>query len=640
MSRLINYRKKNKRNSNKKVTPVRCREIFKCKEKDCPAYKSKTFRCWLISGTHCRNEIQGKFLDKIEMCLGCKVFGLNADFNSMKHSLKVVQKQLNEFTKIISERDRELERMSMELAISLSEVFEALKKISSGDPTVRIDESSDIELIRKLKHIVNLTAEEINEIVDQSHEFAIALAEHFDILHRVSMGDLTARVSGSSQIELLESLKKITNEMIENISREITNRINAEEELKKAHDRLERRVEERTAELRIANERLRREIEERKRIEKELREAELRYRTVADFTHDWEYWEGPDGSLNYVSPACERITGYKPEDFISNPALIYDIIIPEDRELVNAHYHDARSQLGPHDLTFRIKRKDGEIRWIEHVCQPVSDNDGIFLGVRASNRDITRRKQAEAALRESEQLLIQAHKMEAVGRLAAGVAHEINNPLAIINEKAGLMKDLLELFGDVDRNKEKFIDFINVIIENVRRCQTITHRLLGFARRTDLTYEPTNLNDVIKEVMKFLEKEILFKNIRLSLNLKQDVPEILSDKGQIQQVLLNIVSNAIDAVEKGGFIEISSDIKDDDTLQISIKDNGHGIPRQILEHIFEPFFTTKEKGKGTGLGLSISYSIIRKLGGLISVESEVNKGTTFTIEIPRKAKHV
>ncbi|MEW6571871.1 MAG: ATP-binding protein [Nitrospirota bacterium] len=572
----------------------------------------------------------------MEMCLGCKAFKANTDIASMNASLKIVQKQFKEFTRIIGDRDKELEAMSMELAISLSEVFEALRKISSGDPTVRIIETSDIELIRKLKHIVNLTAQEINEIVDQSHEFAIALAEHFDVLHKVSKGNMNARVSGISRVELLESLKKVTNDMIENISREINKRKYAESALKKARDRLEQRVEERTAELRIANEKLRNEIEERRRVEEDLREAELRYRTVADFTHDWEYWETPDRKLRYVSPSCERITGLKPEEFIDDPGLIYEITIPEDREIWANHHHDAHHMTGPRGITFRIQRRDGEIRWVEHVCQPISDNQGQFLGVRASNRDITLRKRAEDALRDSEQLLLQAHKMQAIGRLAAGVAHEINNPLAIINEKAGLMLDLLELSGDMETNNDKFIGFIRVILENVKRCQAITHRLLGFSRRIDVAQQVMNLNEIVNEVMEFLEKEILFKNIHLVLNLKEDMPDVISDKGQLQQVLLNIVNNAIDAVEKGGLIKIATAVKDESTVLVSITDNGHGIPKNILKHIFEPFFTTKKKGKGTGLGLSISYGIIRKLGGTILVESEVNKGTTFTIEIPRK----
>jgi PAS domain S-box-containing protein len=617
-----------------------CWEVFQCKAKGCPAYKSKNLSCWLLPGTHCRNEIQGKVFEKMEMCLHCRVFKKNTDVASMKATLKMVDKQFKEFNRAIRERDSELENMSMELALSLSEVFEALKKISSGDPTVRIDETSAFELTRKLKHMVNLTSREITAIVNQSHEFAIVLAEHFDVLHRVSMGDMRARVSGKSKVELLESLKKVTNEMIQSISKEISKREKAETALRKAHDKLEHRVEERTTELRRMNEKMWNEIVERKRAEEELREAELRYRTVADFTHDWEYWETPDGRLSYVSPSCERITGYAAQDFIENPRLIYDITLKEDSDILLAHRHEAFRIPGPQSIEFRIRRKDGKICWLEHVCQPVTDTHGAFLGVRAGNRDITARKEVEAALRESEQLLIQGHKMEALGRLAAGIAHEINNPLAIINEKAGLMKDILEFANDLDPNKEKFLSLLSTIFESVTRCKTITHRLLGFSRRTDVSHAVINLNEAIQEVLGFLEKEILFRNINLELNLAQNLPNITSDKGQLEQVVLNILNNAIDVVEKGGRIEIISDVKDKNTVRVSIRDNGPGIPENILKHIFEPFFTTKAEGKGTGLGLSISYGIMQKLGGTILVQSEVNKGTTFILEIPQKAVEV
>ncbi|MBE9580876.1 MAG: hypothetical protein IMF18_04580, partial [Proteobacteria bacterium] len=179
---------------------VKCWEFFRCDEEECPVFKSKELNCWLIPGTHCRNEIQGKFMGKVEMCLECEPFRANIDVDSIEETLKVVNEQLTEVRHMVNERDRELEGTSMELALGLSEVFEALKKISSGDPEVRIPEASELELIVKLKHMVNLTAENLAEIVHLSHDFAIGLAEHFDTLHRVSTGDLTARVSGTSRV--------------------------------------------------------------------------------------------------------------------------------------------------------------------------------------------------------------------------------------------------------------------------------------------------------------------------------------------------------------------------------------------------------------------------------------------------------
>jgi signal transduction histidine kinase len=246
-------------------------------------------------------------------------------------------------------------------------------------------------------------------------------------------------------------------------------------------------------------------------------------------------------------------------------------------------------------------------------------------------------KEAVGKLYEKQAQLIAAEKLAILGTFAAGVAHEINNPLAIINEKAGLMKDILEMSEDC-KHKTRFLNLLDAIFESVNRCQRVTHRILGFARKTEVSIEIFDLNDLIKYLTVFLEKEIFYKNIRLELNLKENLPEVRSDKGQLQQVFLNIIKNAIDAVENGGLVAVSTDIKDENMVKVSIKDNGHGISGEDLKHMFEPFFTTKETGKGTGLGLSITYGIVKNLGGNILVESEVNKGTTFIVEIPTNSE--
>src|SRR4030042_5831220 len=168
--------------------------MFTCNDEGCPVYELKELRCWLISGTHCRQEIQGKFLEKMEMCLNCVIFEANMDVDAMKDTLQIVDKQFKEFRSAITARDEELENTSMELALGLSESFEALNKVATGDPRARISEVSANELIAKLKQTVNKTAEGIEAVVNQSHEFAIGLAEHFDFLNRVSRGDLNARI--------------------------------------------------------------------------------------------------------------------------------------------------------------------------------------------------------------------------------------------------------------------------------------------------------------------------------------------------------------------------------------------------------------------------------------------------------------
>ncbi len=229
------------------------------------------------------------------------------------------------------------------------------------------------------------------------------------------------------------------------------------------------------------------------------------------------------------------------------------------------------------------------------------------------------------------------HKLSSIGRLAAGVAHEINNPMAIINEKAGLMKDIIE-FSPEFPQRQKFMGLADAVLQSVQRCRSITHRLLGFARRMEVQVEVLDVNEVVRETLLFLEKESLYRNIDLQLHLSPDL-KIASDRGQLQQVFLNIINNAFGAVDHGGTITVSSWEKDLDTVAVAIQDNGCGISEENLKHIFEPFFTTK-RGNGTGLGLPITYGIVKKLGGSIDVQSKEGQGTTMTVYLPRKCKEM
>ncbi len=236
----------------------------------------------------------------------------------------------------------------------------------------------------------------------------------------------------------------------------------------------------------------------------------------------------------------------------------------------------------------------------------------------------------EAAFREVEH----SHKLSSIGRLAAGVAHEINNPMAIINEKAGLMEDLIR-HGAAFPEKDKFLGLIKAILQSVQRCRSITHRLLGFAKRMEVQIEVLDLNEVLTETVGFLEREAVYRNVAVEMRLQPNLPRIASDRGQLQQVFLNILNNALAAVDHGGSITISSWEKDADFDAVAIEDNGSGMSEDTLKHIFEPFFTTK-KGTGTGLGLPITYGIIKKLGGTIEVESKEGVGTKMTVILPKQ----
>ena len=228
-----------------------------------------------------------------------------------------------------------------------------------------------------------------------------------------------------------------------------------------------------------------------------------------------------------------------------------------------------------------------------------------------------------------------AQKLASIGRLAAGVAHEINNPLAIINEKAGLIKDLFSL-KPIYAEDGKLISLVDSVLSSVERCGIITKRLLNFARHMDISIQPINLEKLIQEVLSFLKKEAEYRSIGVSLEVSNDIPQFESDRGKLQQIFLNLINNAFAAMSDGGRLDIKARREDDNFVSVQIIDNGRGIPKEDLKRIFEPFFSTKSGKGGTGLGLSITYGLVQELGGKIEVHSEVGKGTTFTIYLPLK----
>jgi two-component system NtrC family sensor kinase len=227
------------------------------------------------------------------------------------------------------------------------------------------------------------------------------------------------------------------------------------------------------------------------------------------------------------------------------------------------------------------------------------------------------------------------NKLASIGRLAAGLAHEINNPLAVINEKVGLMRDLLERAPDFELG-ERFLQLTDSIRQTVERCSGITHRLLGFARRMDTQIEQFDLNQTVLEVYGFLEKEAFHRDIEVRFDLADDPLQIASDRGQLQQVFLNILNNAFEAVEDGGEVVVSSWDEGSGWVAVSIRDNGVGMSDETRRHVFEPFFSTR-KMAGTGLGLSITYGLVQKLGGRIDVASAAGQGSTFTVYLPTEA---
>jgi len=242
--------------------------------------------------------------------------------------------------------------------------------------------------------------------------------------------------------------------------------------------------------------------------------------------------------------------------------------------------------------------------------------------------------QSETRMKEMDAQLVQSDKLASLGKMAAGVAHEINNPLAVILQKTGWLQDLLdEEEFQKSANGEEFRTSVKKIEEHVERARKVVHNMLGYARRMEPRLEDVDVNQTINQTVDILENYARSNNIDIQTDLADNLPITAGDQAQLQQVILNLVNNAIDAIGKDGTISVKS-AREQSKIRVVIADTGPGIPESMQKKIFDPFFTTKSTGKGTGLGLWISYNIIEKMGGNLALQSKEGQGATFTITLP------
>ncbi|MEJ2032755.1 MAG: ATP-binding protein [Deltaproteobacteria bacterium] len=372
------------------------------------------------------------------------------------------------------------------------------------------------------------------------------------------------------------------------------------------------------------------------RSQRAVAESEEKFRIVSEFAHHFEWWIDEKNEIAFISPSCQRITGYSREDFLARPQLLFEIVHPDDRALIRKHILDPGE--GPaEDRTFRIITKEGQIRWLAHSCSHISI-DGKYLGKRGSNRDITDKKGLE------EQLL-QAKKMECLGHFAAGVAHDFNNILSSITTFAHLLED------EVENKNGQTKHYFNHMLVAAKLGRNMTSNLVAFGSRQIARPVPIRLNSLVKEVTDII-MTLLPEEIEFFCNLAEDERPVRADPHQVEQILINLCTNARDAMPQGGVLRIESrrldpgrsrpgqfgDIPAGSYMMVSVVDSGFGIPPSNMPHIFEPFFSTKERSQGTGLGLAIVNGIVRENGAFIDVLSEMGQGTTFGIFFPLLAE--
>jgi len=395
-----------------------------------------------------------------------------------------------------------------------------------------------------------------------------------------------------------------------------TERKQAQEALQRAHDELETRVEERTAELRKVNE--------------ELRRSEAKYKTLFDSAPN-SIFIMDQQTFSIIDVNATALESYRQSKDELSRVTFLDLLHERDKEL-----EDDLRKLTDHQCCFyprrRHIRKEGDPIYVNIVaCHAMHMGMDCLI---ATTTDITENVEKEAQL-------IQASKLASLGTLASGMAHELTQPLNVIQVASDFFLKKIKRGEEISKDELKTL--AEEIDGNVDRASKVIKHMRDFARQSDLTRVRVNVNEPIKDVFKVIGQQLRVHQIEVELDLDPDLPYIVADHNRLEQVFINLVTNAMYAMDDKGLrwkdekwkrlLKIKS-FSSDNQVVVTVSDTGKGIPTEIMDKIFEPFFTTREVGQGTGLGMSISYRIISDYGGTIDVESEVDKGTTFTLRFP------
>lgn len=413
-------------------------------------------------------------------------------------------------------------------------------------------------------------------------------------------------------------------------------RLRNEHIIRISRDELEIRIHERTKELQRLNTDLEAGMEERTKAEAEVRASQKRYQDLVA-SLDCVVFEADAESFRFtfVSPQCERLLGYTPEQWI-NQLTWRDLVHREDAESALVAWQQSVRTRTNSTLEFRATSASGSDVWLRQVTTVVPGQDNV-VRVRGVLLDMTERRSMELQLR-------QAQKLESIGRLAGGVAHDFNNILTVIQGHAAY----LLAFADTAEPIQDSLKQIHIATE---RAAQLTSQLLAFGRRQTMQIQVLDLSELVANVVQMLRR-ILGEDVVLNCQYASCATLIRADHGMIEQLLMNLAVNARDAMADGGELTIATSlvkIKEDHVADgvriaaggyacLTIKDTGSGISPEVLPRIFEPFFTTKEVGKGTGLGLAMAYGIVRQHQGWIKVNSEVGHGSTFEVYLPAAAE--
>ena len=406
--------------------------------------------------------------------------------------------------------------------------------------------------------------------------------------------------------------------------------------LARSRDQLELRVAERTAELTRSNENLLREIARHRQVEAELRLSEAYLAEAQRLSHTGSWaWSPPPGDIRYWSEECYRVQGFDPKGGQPPYEVFFQSIHPDDRARVAEVIDIAVREKKDFEFDYRIVHPGGEIRDARSVGHPVFSPSGEFVEYVGTIIDVTERKQAEKErerLREAQTDLAHASRMTTMGELTASLAHEVNQPItAVINGASTCVRWLSRNEPDV----AEALEAASGVVRNARRAADIVNRIRSISKKEDSKKHLANVNELIREIIALLRSEAGKHSVSIRTDLDPDLPWVIADSVQMQQVMMNLILNSIDAmkgVDRTRELAIRSQRVGNRQLMISVSDTGVGLPQDYIDRIFDAFFTTK--AHGIGLGLRISRTIVESHGGRLWATNNSPRGASFCFTLP------
>ncbi|MBI3815213.1 MAG: PAS domain S-box protein [Nitrospinae bacterium] len=516
---------------------------------------------------------RGNFEHRLSIETGDEIASLAEEFNRMAERLRDLYTQLSE------ERNK--------LESILLGVGNGIVVADDENRVIIVNPAAEVILGVNKRHIIGKSIfpchgspERVGELMKQPDKLPWQTTS--------TIGKKTVEIVATSIISENKTIGSVM------VMRDVTLTKELERELKKYSEHLERMIEERT---------------------KEIKETKDYLQSLLENANDVIYTANNDGVFTYVNQKIGD-WGYKKDELIGSS--IFGILSSKHK---GKRFHKSISEGVKQIYEIEMYNKNGEIRNVVISSSPLRDEKGNATGLLGIARDITEQKRIQHQMNRAE-------KLAAIGQLATGIAHEINNPL-------GGMQNCVRTLSSEGHDEDMRKRYLPLLEKGLKRIESVIKNLLDFAKEPKFDFSFHNLDEIVLETLKLVEYKINDGSTKLKLNLNTNTHQYILDYNHLQQVFLNIIINALQAMPEGGTLLINSR-EEADNLLVTISDTGMGIPQENMSKIFDPFFTTKDVGMGTGLGLSVSYGIIEKLGGRIEVQSEVNKGTTFTIAIPKK----